>query len=262
MKQIHIVGCSPRSGTTLLHEMMISCFDHDYHCDHEISLFRCNEDVLTQPGVAITKHPHQVVVAKGALKGNPDLHFIYLRRDPRDVIVSKHRNTPGQYFSNLRLWKRFEKIAEKLENHPRFLAITYESLVRSPDQAQKKIAKRFPWLKEKNRFSAFPDYATPSRSSTISLNGLRPVSASSIGRWKEHPQRVANQIKIHGPINNWLINNNYEEDSEWLTSLPIGEHNHDSFFPEKSKLRTIIKNNIRRRKQIFRYRKLVKPYNL
>jgi len=35
-RHIHIVSCSPRSGTTLLHEAMVTCFHVDKHYDHEI----------------------------------------------------------------------------------------------------------------------------------------------------------------------------------------------------------------------------------
>ena len=35
-RHLHIVACSPRSGTTLLHEAMVTCFRADKHYDHEI----------------------------------------------------------------------------------------------------------------------------------------------------------------------------------------------------------------------------------
>ena len=35
-KHLHIVACSPRSGTTLLHEAMVTCFKVDKHYDHEV----------------------------------------------------------------------------------------------------------------------------------------------------------------------------------------------------------------------------------
>ena len=38
VKRLHIVGC-PRSGTTLLMELVATCFDSGGYCEHELSIF-------------------------------------------------------------------------------------------------------------------------------------------------------------------------------------------------------------------------------
>ena len=36
VNHIQIVACSPRSGTTLMHESMVTCFRVDKQYDHEV----------------------------------------------------------------------------------------------------------------------------------------------------------------------------------------------------------------------------------
>ncbi|HEX7708484.1 MAG TPA: sulfotransferase family protein, partial [Thermoanaerobaculia bacterium] len=73
MKRIHIVGVSPRSGTTLLAELMIACFEVDLHEEHEASLF-------TEPSRAgdlyLTKQPRDIMVVGPRLRVDPDLWVI------------------------------------------------------------------------------------------------------------------------------------------------------------------------------------------
>ena len=56
MQRLHIVGC-PRSGTTLLIELVSTCFANSGHCAHEISVF---EPVPVTTGVYITKQPNDI----------------------------------------------------------------------------------------------------------------------------------------------------------------------------------------------------------
>ena len=39
MRRIHIVGSSPRTGTTLLTELLTCCFQPEGFCEHELSIF-------------------------------------------------------------------------------------------------------------------------------------------------------------------------------------------------------------------------------
>lgn len=43
MQQIHIIGLSPRTGTTLLMELIVSCFEMDGWADHELNYFLAPE---------------------------------------------------------------------------------------------------------------------------------------------------------------------------------------------------------------------------
>jgi len=126
MQRIHVVGSSPRSGTSLLMEMMINCFEIDLYPEHEARLGKC------PPGkgkIFLTKSPKDIVIVDKSLKIMKNLHVIYMMRDPRDSAASFHRNFKGQYYGDFRYWKNFLPYYEKVKNHPRFLHLKYEDLV-------------------------------------------------------------------------------------------------------------------------------------
>ena len=83
-KHIHIVACSPRSGTTLLHQAMVTCFRTNKHYDHEI---RFHLVTAKNNDVVITKRPKDTLYMPGVID-DPNLYVIYVTRDPRDVIVA------------------------------------------------------------------------------------------------------------------------------------------------------------------------------
>ncbi len=118
-KHIHIVGCSPRSGTTLMQELMVTCFSINHQCAHERSLF---DQDITLEGITCTKHPREAMYAGLALRANPDLHIIYLVRDPRDVVVSYHAKQPDKYFASASFYLHAEKYVTAYACHPRFIA--------------------------------------------------------------------------------------------------------------------------------------------
>ena len=65
MKRIHIVGSGPRTGTTLIAEMMIACFEIDLHTEHEDSIY-------TWPpyrgNIFLTKKPRDILVIEPILR--------------------------------------------------------------------------------------------------------------------------------------------------------------------------------------------------
>lgn len=214
---IHIVGCSPRSGTTLMQEMMVTCFEIAHYCEHERSLFK---EELRSCGVTCTKHPREILYAAGALRANANLHVIYMVRDPRDVIVSRHANSPGQYFAGLGFYLRADRYAARLANHPRFVVVRYEDLVQAPDAVQDYIEQRLPFLKREHPFSAFHLHAKVSEDSSQALNGVRPPSAKDIGKWRHHQLRVSAQFKKFPSAVEVLIRHGYEDDAKWMMGLP------------------------------------------
>lgn len=214
---IHIVGCSPRSGTTLMQEMMVACYRIDHHCEHERSLFK---EKIRFRGVTCTKHPHEVQYAGGALRANKNLYFIYMVRDPRDVVVSRHANFPGAYFTGLDFYLRAERCASRLVDHPRFIVVRYEDLVRSPDSVQEFLERRLPFLERLHRFSEFHLHAKVSQDSSQALNGVRPPDAKSIGGWRNHLPRVSAQLRKFPAANEVLIRYGYEQSTKWTEILP------------------------------------------
>ena len=97
--------------------------------------------------------------------------------------------------------------------------------------------KRLPFLVKRDSFSNYHAIAAPSKNSLDALKGVRPVSSTSIGNWRQHLPRVAGQIQQHGSITKDLIEYGYEQDESWdkiLTEVkPNLEPSHwPEFFPE------------------------------
>ena len=103
-KHIHIVGCLPRSGTTLMTELMINCFEIDGYTDHEHSIFK---EYLKSYQVLCTKKPNDIKRVDYPLDVNKNLYVIYVLRDPRDTISSRsHKNNrkDKKIWGNLHDW--------------------------------------------------------------------------------------------------------------------------------------------------------------
>ena len=215
-KHLHIVACSPRSGTTLLHEAMVTCFDVDRHFDHEL---RFNL-VSGAPGeIVLTKRPKDTLYIQSLLADYTDFYVIYVLRDPRDVIVSRHGKDRDMYYSNIRLWRELHALARPLADHPRFLTIRYEDFVSRPDEAQRAIEERFPWLTRRYAFSEYHQHAVVSEKSKLAMHSVRPIAPTSIGRWRDNLARIKGQQQVHGSLTPDLIECGYETSSEWETLL-------------------------------------------
>lgn len=216
MKRIHIVGSGPRTGTTLLFEAMTTCFDINHFCEHESSLL---SEQPNGDGIFLTKKPGEFMSVRWPLFFDKKLYVICLVRDPRDTIVSKHNARPNEYWTGLRSWVKFVKVYKKLRTHKRFIVIRYEDFVSQPDRTQDYIACRIPFLKKKYNFSDYHLVATPSENSLKAMKNIRPIEAKSIGKWRDHLPRVKQQISLHGPISDSLIDFGYEGDRKWETLI-------------------------------------------
>lgn len=215
VQRVHIVG-APRSGTTLMLEMMLGAYAFDAFAREEMS-------VLTPPPAdartTCTKLPRDVVLAAVLLPLDPGQWFIYILRDPRDVIVSLHGLDPSRYWASLWYWRRAHAFAQKAQGHPRFIEIRYEDLVQEPDRVQRELEARIPFLERQAAFSSFHQRALPSTQSIQAMRFLRPVDPSSIGAWRSHLPRVAGQILHHGSPTPELVALGYEQDEGWEAIL-------------------------------------------
>jgi len=216
MKRIHIVGSGPRTGTTLLAEIMIACFEIDVHTEHEDSIYTWPPYV---GDIFLTKKPRDILVIEPILRIARNLYIIYMVRDPRDMIVSKHAIDSDRYWANLIHWKTYTPYGRRLQSHPRFITVRYEDLVTQPDQIQDYLMKRMSFLIKKASFNSYHEIAQPSKESMMALGGVRPASRSSIGNWRKHLPRVAGQLHLHGSISEDLIAYGYEQDDAWEKEL-------------------------------------------
>jgi Sulfotransferase family len=216
MHRIHIVGASPRTGTTLLAEAMVACFDIDLHFEHEARIFARPP---RRGRIFLTKAPRDILLGERALAEMPALRLVYLLRDPRNIIVSKHRRAPDRYWAGLKFWKAYTAAARRLADHPRFITVRYEDLISDPDRVQEQLRVRMPFLEVTAPFSRFHEVAQPADDALTALGGVRPIAARRRDQWREHLPRVAGQMQQHGSLAADLIEFGYETDDRWLLEL-------------------------------------------
>src|SRR3954451_21592712 len=144
MERIHVSGLGPRTGTTLMAETMVACFDIDAFDDHEAGVFKLRRNA----SVYLSKWPGAMLSVRRRLRFDRHFHVICMVRDPRDVVTSRHRKDVTRYWAPLRMWKRNYRHAKSIFAHPRVIAVRYEDLVTDPDKVQAEIARRLPFLRK------------------------------------------------------------------------------------------------------------------
>lgn len=253
-KHLHIVACSPRSGTTLLHEVMVTCFRTDKHYDHEV---RFNLVSAADGQVLITKRPKDTMYMPAVIDGDPELYVIYLLRDPRDVICSRHGKDKSMYYSNIRLYRELHGYARKMYGYERFLEIRYEDFVTDPDAVQRRIQESFPWLEKLHDFSGYHEHARVSAKSVTAMHSVRPIAPTSVGVWTQHPGRIKGQQLIHGSLAPLLIELGYETSAEWERVLDSVEPDMSpSRYPERVYFWKRLSQNIDARRKVAMYQRL------
>jgi hypothetical protein len=152
-------------------------------------------------------------------------------RDPRDVICSAHAQTPGSYYVGADIFLRQLAMLRPVRNHPRLALVRYEDLVTDPAGVQSEMEE---WLGDMIDFEApFEEWHTRSRVSedaAKALGDVRSISTSSVGAWREHPERMASQIRRHPRLVEVVQELGYEPDDAWLASLDL-EANSDTDLP-------------------------------
>lgn len=218
-QRIHIVG-APRSGTTLMHTLMSVCMGIDGVTDGEHRIWRRmphGERVLA------TKCPGDERFAPTLLKCDPDLWFVFVLRDPRDLMVSRHGSRPDRYWSSPRTWYEALAVHDALRNHPRFVVVRYEDLVRTPDAVQRELLRRLPFLDARFPFSRYQDHAPKGMRRSVqvvqAMRGVRAISAENVGAWRRHLPRVKAHIGDYPDLPRRLVELGYEPDTAWLATL-------------------------------------------
>ncbi|HUF62353.1 MAG TPA: sulfotransferase [Verrucomicrobiales bacterium] len=214
-RRLHIVGC-PRSGTTLLLEMLGSCFANAGRCEHELDLF---QNPQWSDGVFVSKQPSDIRSLRRVFLADPALFVIYVVRDPRAVVASVHASRPDRYFVDYAEWKYCQDAAERLRGHARFLELRFEDLVRDPDTVQARIEDCFPWLERLHAFSEYHRHAAASEASRVAMHGMRPVDSGRVESWRQHLPRICAQARRYPSMVEDLIRAGYESDGGWVKEL-------------------------------------------
>lgn len=230
MQRLHIVGC-PRSGTTLMMELMVTCFMKSAFCDHEMSLF---DEPENNPKLFFSKQPSDIKFLEHVFPKDPTLYVLYMVRDPRSVITSIHGSRPDEYFCNYRAWQACADAATGYENQTRFLKVRYEDLVEDPDAVQRVIMEKFSFLKKIHNFSEYEKKAKPSGDALTAMSGLRAVDKSRVSGWHAHLPRVKAELLKSQSMIDALIVNGYEPNRQWTKLLDdVDPVEYPCRYPEK-----------------------------
>lgn len=192
----HILICGfPRSGTTLLQMMLENALPSARRFGREVGGWRAATYAWRNHPVVISKVPHDVFrldpLRAFYAQRRATLRILLAIRDPRDVLTSRRQvgGPPGYCVSSER-WRRYFHACLRERHAADVLTITYEDLITDPLTQQRRIEQFTgePLSLSLDQFHTVnrPDF------DTATLNGLRPVEQSLIGRWRspEHRERM------------------------------------------------------------------------
>lgn len=228
----HLAICGfARSGSTLLHQMLFSSVENAWIAPDERSASTVPKLI---PPVVITKRPLDVYDIKRFFSFRK-LFILFIVRDPRDMMTSKHIGAPGEYFIGAdylyhlgegdpfkrekgSILSTYREIL-KYQNKKNVALIRYEDMVSNPQQIQQ-------WFKESCglRFKSEMDsfHQSDDLPLTIPLNGVRAPETSRIKKWlndETSRERVISQFKQYPELHDILFDLGYETSKNWLDEL-------------------------------------------
>ncbi|MBA3014361.1 MAG: sulfotransferase domain-containing protein [Desulfobulbaceae bacterium] len=246
--QSHLVVCGfPRSGTSLLYNMISSCLPgYRFEPFEQYFIFR-----LHKLGNWATKAPLDVLHIKQIDKLNinkKDLAILIMVRDIRDVISSRHPIYPDEYFigHDHSWWPQNQKFTEWRYDAPGVIAIheaiqialrrsdvmllRYEDLVTNPDKIQEAIAKKFnlafdarfcEYHKSPQKHAYRYEGRFAPKESSLVMEG-KMSSSERIARWRRSPEqieRVRHQFSECNELFGTLEAYGYEKSRDWYSEI-------------------------------------------
>jgi len=218
----HILICGyQRAGTTLLLMMMEHTLPDAKFFGKEKSAWRAATFEWRNHAIVISKVPTDIFrlhrLRNFYKTRQAKLKTIIMIRDPRDVLSSRHPKTGEHaYFQDTEQWKDIHADVMKYRNDPDVLVVRYEDLVADPQAVQAKV-EAFTGEKSDRRYIDATQAVRPDFD-THTLNGVRPVDRSGIGRWAkgEHRQRIEEILREVPELPQALIDLGYETDTSWI----------------------------------------------
>lgn len=215
IKRILVCGCA-RSGNTVMLHLLDTGFE-----DTEILYHGSGGEVaptkehLVEGKIVIGKFPKKASKLSRWLS-EEDLGVVYMMRDPRDVLVSRHPLKPKKYWVQPTRWIETAEIANQYKDHERVMILKYENLMTHPEDTQRKIAVRF-GLKISQPFSeCYRNFDKEDTINMSTMNGARPLDPSRIGNWADDPKKklhIEKVMKSHPSIAKWMKEFGYQSKS-------------------------------------------------
>lgn len=238
-RQIVICGNS-RGGTTLFYNMVRATARDAFMPPSEKRAVKFRHDFHP---LIITKRPLDVFdVEEIERRVGPfkDLHFVFVVRDPRSLVSSRHNSVPNDFFQGFDqtyfvskngnsftkpgVVACFEAIDKAVaDERISSTVVRYEDLIRDPDAVQQSLSQAL-GIAWNGRFSEFHQSEIPAALKTA-LNGVRPVDQAGIDAWRkgERARRVVQQFTLEPKLFSILERWGYETDRSWFDRL-LEEH--------------------------------------
>lgn len=241
MNKIVITGCA-RSGTTLLLflaryfencQVMIDAEYMPTKIDKPESIYYIpnidrNKNLIIKRPIQEIGHDEYESISDMI---NCGFTILYLIRDGRDVMVSKHPPDTETYHVSPKRW--IETINDLMNNHDKNIyVIKYEDMVARPKVTMDYISNIIgnKYSQEYNGFYLdIPDSPMITgghMKSGFGFKGTRPIQEDSIGNWKlpSHTQRMRDIVRSEYICNicDLLIRFGYEKDNEWINRFTGG----------------------------------------
>jgi hypothetical protein len=233
-----VIAGQGRAGTTLFYNMLRATLQGFEMPPSEMSAVQYAQ----VPGNFLTKRPFDIFDIPTILKtyeGRKRVDLIVSLRDPRDLLISRHKSMPDDYFVAADHCWFVPKGQTPTFNAPGILPVhnaivtvansglfpqgifflKYEDLVDDPERIQTMLAEGL-GLTFEGKFSDFHTQAIP-EDLQRALNGVRPVEKRKEPKWKapEHHARIIDQFTRFPDLHKLVIGLGYEKDESWFDEL-------------------------------------------
>jgi hypothetical protein len=218
--ELHAVICGfPRSGTTLLQLALQFAHPQARGFRGETDGWRAATYCYRNHRVLFSKVPADLFeldrLRAFYRTRSARLRVLAMVRDPRDQLTSQHA-LQAEPYQSFETWRRYYRAFTAEQEHADVHVVSYEDLVADPTGVQKQI-EAFLELPPGRPFTAFHT-ANWNQFDLFALNGLRPIDATTVGRWKHatHRPRISAALHTLPQLPQALIDLGYELDKTWL----------------------------------------------
>jgi hypothetical protein len=225
--RVHVVGISPRSGTSLLHSLLLYSFDFDCVSKHEARFYELPRKRWNK---LLSKYPYDL---KHLLKNFPkkkdgNNFFLIMKRDPRDVVISKQTEVEDKFFISIPEFLKNLVELEPLVSAKNSMLISYEDLLADPNAVQREISRAIPQLIKLRNFEDWGHSQNhlAADNKVKALNGIRPIESNNSNNWmnlESYPEYFGSK-SFYNSVKNLGYASDYEEWESFLASKSITSH--------------------------------------
>jgi len=196
VKTPHIVVTGiPRSGTTLLYQMIRNCTTAR---TWPIEISALTPEVINAKGnPVVSKDPNDLLASKRIERIYKNIHFIATWRDPREVLASKLH---GRYWVEPEDYLTWYNQIEKNRDNEKFTIIKFIELIDNPERIEETVRKH--GITITHPFREYYKYAPEGEFSGIA----RPLDRTTLKKWQkpENIERIRRALEEY-PILNEIV---------------------------------------------------------